>query len=135
MGCIVRTFLLLVVLALGTTRALADGPPDAIIIRPGGSGPVTATPDDLYPEKEGFIVIRPHRAGSPKAGTLPRPRPIDEADIPVIRIIRGKPGQTASAQPGPSPAAPARPGALPMPPETLPAQPSPPTPSAAARSE
>lgn len=57
-----QTCLLLVLLS----SAVSDPPPPpgALVIKPGGSGAVPVTPEQQYPDKPGFIVIRPQRAGS-----------------------------------------------------------------------
>jgi hypothetical protein len=85
---------------------VADGPPGSIVIRPGGSGATPTKAEDLYPDKPGFIVIRPQKSGS-----LPRPRSVEEAGVPVIRIVRGPGGKPLRPEP---PAAP-QPAATPPP--------------------
>lgn len=68
MGCLVSTCLLLVLLS----SAVSDPPPPpgSLVIKPGGSGAVPVTPENQYPDKPGFIVIRPQRAGSPSTPKL-----------------------------------------------------------------
>jgi transglutaminase-like putative cysteine protease len=101
----VRTILLIAVAGLTASLALADGPPGSIVIRPGGSGAAPAKPEELYPDKPGFIVIRPQ-----KPVALPRPTPVGEAPTPVIRIIRGPDGKPPRAdRPDPPAAAAAQP--------------------------
>jgi hypothetical protein len=84
--------------ALLSLPALADGPPGSIVIRPGGSG-ATA---ERYPDKPGFLTIRPHHARGAASAS----------DPPVIRIIRGKSAKAkagAADEPGPPAPPPSRP--------------------------
>ncbi len=97
--------LLAVMIGLATSLAAADGPPDAIVIRPGGSGATPAKPEEVYPDKPGFIVIRPHYPGGAATPVAPA-----DSGTPVIRIIRGPGGKPAQPEPpAPPPAAPAKP--------------------------
>ena len=63
--------LLLLAGALVAAEVCADGPPGSIVIRPGGSGATPTRAEDLYPDRPGFIVIRPRTPG-----TLAQPRSI-----------------------------------------------------------
>jgi transglutaminase-like putative cysteine protease len=96
---------LAMMIGLGAPLALADGPPDSVVIRPGGTGATPAKPEEVYPDKPGFIVIRPQRPG----GIATPAAPVDTG-TPVIRIIRGPGGQPPQPEPPtPPPAVPAKP--------------------------
>ncbi len=62
------TCLLLVLLSSAASDP--PPPPGALVVKPGGSGAVPVTAEQQYPDKPGFIVIRPQRSSSPATPKL-----------------------------------------------------------------